>query len=102
MPQLNIIIYKILITILCSSFSFKKDCPLFIESIGSNDTLIIKNTTYYHGREIDAEKVLIFYQNNELVGHLTRKYILTDEVSCDTILTLSHFQIDKIKLFEEG
>lgn len=102
MPQLNIIIYQILITMLCSSFSIKKDCPLFIESMNNKDTLIIKNTTYYHGREIDVEKVLIFYQNNELVAHLTRKYTLTDEVSCDTILTLNHFQIDKIKLFEEG
>lgn len=101
MPQLNIIIYQILITMLCSSFSIKKDCPLFIESMNNKDTLIITNTTYYHGREIDVEKMTIFYQSNELVAHLNREYTLTNEVLCDTILTLSHFQIDKIKLFED-
>lgn len=102
MFQLKIIIYQILIIILCSGFSIKKDSNLlFIDSMSHKDTLMIKSTTWHHERVEDFESICIYYEDDELVAHLIRWFTRIDEAMCDTIFKLNKTQIEGIRLFEK-
>jgi hypothetical protein len=80
----------------------KDNCNLYIESIESNDTLVLKFTKWHHERLEDLEKISIYYENNELVANLNWRFVLSDEVIYDTIIKLNQAQIGKIRTIEKA